>query len=123
MARVTIEDCKVNVPNKFDLVVLAARRVSDALRLGAKPIIQREGDKDHVIALREIAFSLELVSILKEECVNSYAVSHKPKRDASKDDEIFSFIEEESVIVKQDQEEMLATQMISEIYENQDSED
>lgn len=54
MARVTVEDCLERVPNRFDLVVLAARRARD-LTVGKAPLVQPENDKPAVIALREIA--------------------------------------------------------------------
>ncbi len=54
MARVTVEDCLDKIPNRFDLVVLAARRARD-LTLGRAPLVERENDKPTVIALREIA--------------------------------------------------------------------
>ena len=54
MARVTVEDCLDKIPNRFDLVVLAARRARD-LTLGRAPFVERENDKPTVIALREIA--------------------------------------------------------------------
>ncbi len=54
MARVTVEDCLDKIPNRFDLVVLAARRARD-ITLGRAPFVERENDKPTVIALREIA--------------------------------------------------------------------
>ena len=54
MARVTVEDCLGKIPNRFDLVVLAARRARD-ITLGRAPFVERENDKPTVIALREIA--------------------------------------------------------------------
>ena len=57
MARVTVEDCLDKIPNRFDLVVLAARRARD-LTLGRAPFVERENDKATVIALREIAEGL-----------------------------------------------------------------
>ena len=54
MARGTVEDCLDKIPNRFDLVVLAARRARD-LTLGRVPFVERENDKPTVIALREIA--------------------------------------------------------------------
>ena len=57
MARVTVEDCLEKIPNRFDLVVLAARRARD-LTLGRAPFVERENDKPTVIALREIAEGL-----------------------------------------------------------------
>ncbi len=54
MARVTVEDCVLQVPNRFDLVMLAAQRARD-IASGAPLTIDRDRDKNPVIALREIA--------------------------------------------------------------------
>jgi len=54
MARVTVEDCVVKVPNRFDLVLLAAQRAREVAS-GAPLTIERDDDKNPVIALREIA--------------------------------------------------------------------
>ena len=54
MARVTVEDCVVKVPNRFELVLLASQRARD-LSAGVTPTIEKENDKHPVIALREIA--------------------------------------------------------------------
>lgn len=54
MARVTVEDCVLMVPNRFDLVMLAAQRARD-ISAGASLTIERDNDKIPVVALREIA--------------------------------------------------------------------
>ena len=54
MARVTVEDCVDKVPNRFELVLLAAHRAR-ALASGAHMTVDAENDKNAVIALREIA--------------------------------------------------------------------
>ncbi len=54
MARVTVEDCVDKVPNRFSLVLLAAHRAR-AISSGAEPLVERDRDKDPVVALREIA--------------------------------------------------------------------
>lgn len=54
MARVTVEDCVMQVPNRFDLVMLAAQRARD-VSAGAALTIDRDRDKNPVVALREIA--------------------------------------------------------------------
>ena len=54
MARVTVEDCVVKVPNRFDLVLLAAQRARE-ITSGAPLTVERDDDKNPVIALREIA--------------------------------------------------------------------
>ena len=57
MARITVEDCLEHVGNRFDLVLLAARRARQ-IALGADPMVPPENDKPTVIALREIAENL-----------------------------------------------------------------
>jgi DNA-directed RNA polymerase subunit omega len=54
MARVTVEDCIEKVPNRFELVLLAAQRARNLSR-GATITIDRDNDKNPVVALREIA--------------------------------------------------------------------
>jgi len=54
MARVTVEDCVDKIPNRFELVLIAAHRAR-TLRGGSAITIERENDKDAVVALREIA--------------------------------------------------------------------
>ncbi|MGE0386782.1 MAG: DNA-directed RNA polymerase subunit omega [Gammaproteobacteria bacterium] len=57
MARLTVEDCMPYVDNRFDLVLLAAKRARQ-IALGSRPLVDEEGDKPTVIALREIAAGL-----------------------------------------------------------------
>ena len=57
MARITVEDCLENVPNRFELGLLAARRARQ-LAKGADPLLPEDNDKPTVIALREIADGL-----------------------------------------------------------------
>jgi len=57
MARITVEDCLEHVDNRFDLVLLAARRARQIAQ-GADPLVEPENDKPTVIALREIAENL-----------------------------------------------------------------
>jgi DNA-directed RNA polymerase subunit omega len=54
MARITVEDALPLVPNRFELVVLAARRARE-LSLGERPLVARDNDKNTIVALREIA--------------------------------------------------------------------
>ena len=54
MARITIEDCINQVPNRFNLVRMAAIRTKQ-LKRGAKPLVDAEENKEVVVALREIA--------------------------------------------------------------------
>ena len=54
MARVTVEDCVDKIPNRFDLVLLSAHRARQ-LSGGAETLVDRDRDKNPVVALREIA--------------------------------------------------------------------
>jgi DNA-directed RNA polymerase subunit omega len=54
MARVTVEDCVLKVPNRFDLVMVAAQRSRD-ISAGSQLSVERDNDKNPVVALREIA--------------------------------------------------------------------
>ena len=54
MARVTVEDCIEKVPNRFNLVLLAAHRAR-AISSGSQILVDRDNDKNPVVALREIA--------------------------------------------------------------------
>jgi len=54
MARVTVEDCVLKIPNRFDLVMLAAQRARN-ISAGAALTVARDNDKNPVVALREIA--------------------------------------------------------------------
>ena len=65
MARITVEDCVAKIPNKFQLVLVAAKRARQ-LANGAEPMVPWENDKPTVVALREIAEGHIGESILEE---------------------------------------------------------
>ena len=68
MARLTVEDCLENVDNRFELVLIAAKRARQ-LSMGAEPLVELENDKPTVLALREIAENKIDKSVLEEEVV------------------------------------------------------
>ena len=70
MARVTVEDCVDKISNRFDLVLLAAERAR-AMSGGAELTIERDRDKNPVVALREIADETVNPVVLKENLVQS----------------------------------------------------
>ena len=70
MARVTVEDCVEKVPNRFDLVLLAAHRAR-ILSSGAALLVDRDKDKNPVVALREIADAGLEPDKLREDLVTS----------------------------------------------------
>ena len=70
MARVTVEDCVDKIPNRFDLVLLAAQRARQVSG-GAELTIDRDRDKNPVVALREIAEETVRPRDLQESVVQS----------------------------------------------------
>ena len=70
MARVTVEDCVDKIPNRFDLVLMSAHRARQ-LSGGADPLVDRDRDKNPVVALREIANKSLKPDELKEEFIKS----------------------------------------------------
>ncbi len=79
MARVTVEDCVVLVPNRFELVMLAAHRAR-ALSSGAELMLDRDRDKNPVVALREIAEEKLELDSLNESLVKSMQKRAAPDR-------------------------------------------
>ena len=71
MARVTVEDCILQVPNRFELVLLAAQRARNISR-GESLTVDRDNDKNPVVALREIADEAQQAEVLRERMIESY---------------------------------------------------
>ncbi len=71
MARVTVEDCVLKIPNRFDLVLMAAQRARD-ITSGAALTIDRDDDKNPVVALREIADETVPLESLSEALVKGH---------------------------------------------------
>ena len=70
MARVTVEDCVDKVPNRFELVMLAAHRARE-ISAGSPLTVDRDNDKNPVVALREIADETQLADDLRERLIES----------------------------------------------------
>ena len=70
MARVTVEDCVDKVPNRFELVMLAAHRARE-VSAGAAITVDRDNDKNPVVALREIAEETQAADELRERLIES----------------------------------------------------
>jgi len=68
MARVTVEDCVLQVPNRFDLVMVAAQRARE-ISAGGQLTLDRDNDKNPVVALREIADKTVNTDVLAESVV------------------------------------------------------
>ncbi len=70
MARVTVEDCVDKVPNRFELVMLAAHRARE-ISAGAPITVDRDNDKNPVVSLREIADETQSADSLRERLIES----------------------------------------------------
>jgi DNA-directed RNA polymerase subunit omega len=70
MARVTVEDCVDKIPNRFELVLLAGTRARQ-ISSGAEILLDRDRDKNPVVALREIAEEKVVPATLQEALVSS----------------------------------------------------
>lgn len=70
MARVTVEDCVDKVPNRFELVMLAAHRARE-IAAGSPVTVDRDNDKNPVVSLREIADETQSADDLRERLIES----------------------------------------------------
>lgn len=71
MARVTVEDCVLKVPNRFELVLLASQRARE-IGAGASMLVDKDNDKNPVIALREIADTDMSLEALGESLIKNH---------------------------------------------------
>ena len=78
MARVTVEDCVQKVPNRFELVLLAAQRARNISR-GEELTIDRDNDKNPVVALREIADETIELPRIEQDLIKSLSRSPEPE--------------------------------------------
>ena len=83
MARVTVEDCVDKVPNRFDLVLLAAHRARE-ISTGSAITVIRDNDKNPVVSLREIADETQSADELRERLIESNQIQievDEPEKD------------------------------------------
>lgn len=85
MARVTVEDCIEKVPNRFDLVLLAAHRAR-MIRAGSELTVDRDNDKDPVVSLREIAGNNVDLDLVKESYVSDLQ-EVRPNEEAEREED------------------------------------
>ena len=84
MARVTVEDCVDKVPNRFELVMLAAHRARE-IAAGDALTLDRDKDKNPVVSLREIAEETQRAEELRERMIESHQTQievDEPEEDA-----------------------------------------
>lgn len=95
MARVTVEDCIEKVSNRFDLVMLAAQRARE-VSAGAPITVERDNDKNPVIALREIADETVDFENLQEALIVSQ--QKHVEYDLPEEDEVIELLESEAQV-------------------------
>ncbi len=78
MARVTVEDCVQKIPNRFELVLLAAQRARNLSR-GEELTVDRDDDKNPVVALREIAGETIGLPKLEQDLIKSLSRAPEPE--------------------------------------------
>ena len=78
MARVTVEDCVQKVPNRFELVLLAAQRARNLSR-GEELTVDRDNDKNPVVALREIAEETIELGRIEQDLIKSLSRAPEPE--------------------------------------------
>lgn len=84
MARVTVEDCVVKIPNRFNLVLLAGQRARE-ISAGGELTVERDNDKNPVVALREIAEGSIDLDNVRQALISSlqkHVESEEPEDDA-----------------------------------------
>ncbi len=94
MARVTVEDCEDKVDNRFDLVLLAARRARQ-ISAGAPITVERDNDKNPVVALREIADETIQAEDLQEAVL--YGLQKHVEVDEPEEDDISLLLAEQKL--------------------------
>lgn len=113
MARVTVEDCILNIPNRFELVTLAAHRAKQ-ISSGSELTLPRDNDKDAVIALREIADKTINLEQIQEDIVLSFRkkqmVETIARPDAKNSTEIQEMLAEEGSQIVDDAAQHLSVE-------------
>ncbi|MCW8085248.1 DNA-directed RNA polymerase subunit omega [Sabulicella glaciei] len=119
MARVTVEDCILQIPNRFELVLLAAQRARNISR-GESLTLDRDNDKNPVVALREIAEQTVELPQLEEDLVKSLTRAPEPE---PVEDEVMDLIStSENIFGVMDVNEELPAEMGGEEFSAEDLE-
>ncbi len=97
MARVTVEDCVTKIPNRFELVMMAAQRAR-SIAAGAELTLERDNDKNPVVALREIADETIDLDDLREGLIRS--LQKHVEMDEPEEDEVDLIAVQQAAIVE-----------------------
>ena len=104
MARVTVEDCVIKVPNRFDLVLLAAQRAR-AIASGAPLTVERDDDKNPVIALREVAEETIVLDQLRDSLVRGmqkHVEMDEPEEAPDLEQTLFGIVDSTGPVIGED---------------------
>jgi DNA-directed RNA polymerase subunit omega len=113
MARVTVEDCVIKIPNRFELVLLAAQRAR-AIGTGASLTVDRDNDKNPVVALREIADETVDIDGLRQRMIGD--MQDSPEVDEPEEDNMANLMQSgEWAGVQQDNEDLAEGMSIDEV--------
>ena len=105
MARVTVEDCVVKVPNRFELVLLAAQRARE-ITSGAPLSLDRDDDKNPVVALREIADETVGLGHLKDSLIRGmqkHVEMDEPEETPDLEQSLFGAAEPTGAVISEDE--------------------
>ena len=121
MARVTVEDCIEKIPNRFDLVLAAAQRARD-ISTGNPLTIDRDNDKNPVVALREIASETIDPDYLRDQIVRGLQKLSNPEliddeQDENEEDDLF----ENQYSINDELEEFKTNQNSQDVHNNSNS--
>jgi DNA-directed RNA polymerase subunit omega len=128
MARVTVEDCVVKVPNRFDLVLLAAQRARE-ITSGAPLSVDRDDDKNPVVALREIADSTIELDHLKDNLVRGmqkHIEMDEPEEAPELEQTLFGVADPTGPVVSEDEtddEEAIEEELEEDLLDVEDEDD
>ena len=113
MARVTVEDCVQRVPNRFELVLLAARRARN-IAAGSMLTVDRDNDKNPVVALREIGDDTISVTDLKDNLIGT--LQRRVEVDEPEEDNMAALMSSSSewagVVQSQEQQETFSAEEV-----------
>ena len=125
MARVTVEDCIDKIPNRYDLVLVAAQRAKD-IETGARICVERDNDKNSVVALREISENRVSIEDLQKSLVMGLQKYVEVEEPEDEEVEIVSAEKELADLDEQFSSDMLTDEDLNgamQIHENNDEDD
>jgi DNA-directed RNA polymerase subunit omega len=115
MARVTVEDCIMHIPNRFELVIIASQRAKQ-IASGTPLTIDRDNDKDAVVSLREIADKTIDIVQAKEDFIQAFcrkqAIENVARPASKSSEEVKAMLAEEGAQVADDASEHLSVAVV-----------